>query len=235
VDKIILSGKTVAKGHDGPSMNMSQYHDRGLTTIEYKTFLPRQVWKMKNNIAVIEAEDIDHHSDWEFSTYPGGYCGKGYLKWKGTDRTRSIENLGGNDDFLYVRQGPREEWIIIRLLVQQAGTYRVNARNYHRLEDGDNDAWISMVGFRPWHQSAYDDRVRRMGDSHKDGTGFTWLDWGIREFPLNEGYNEIYISGRSVDWGLDRIAIYPSDDPTAETEALNKDNPPSKTIEYQRK
>jgi hypothetical protein len=66
-----------------------------------------------------------------------------------------------------------------------------------------------------------------MGDSFKDGEGFTWLDWGVRELPLEKGLNHIYIGGRSVGWGIDRIAIYKANDEEAQNMAMDRNAPHS--------
>ena len=166
----------------------------------------------------MEAENIDHHRFWDLRGEPDGFTGSGYLEWQGPNRTRSIEGAGGNHDSLGVAQGPQEEWLILRVDIQHPGRYAINARNIHEHEDGDNDAWVTKVGFVP--DPSKKEAISRMGDSHDDGTGFTWLDWGVREFDLKKGVNNIYIGGRSVGFGIDRVAIYKVDDSNAEAKAL---------------
>ena len=224
IDKICISQSKEKPAGDGPvqSLNCHQIAVPEALTTSHE-FLPPQVWMIEDGYAVVEAEDIDHHQDWILSTEPGGFTGKGYLSWEGTDHTRSIEGLGGNDDALFVRMGSQEEWLIIRVFAGEAGEYLVNARNYHEQEDGDNDAWVTLVDFRPYHIDAFDTRVRRMGDSLRDGVGFSWLDWGVRRFPLKQGINNILIGGRSIGFGIDRIALYRADDAGAEQQALDPD------------
>ncbi|MBN1116705.1 MAG: hypothetical protein JXA77_05855 [Bacteroidales bacterium] len=223
IDKIIIADRALNIKGNGYSSVYSVLPDYLKESLHFERFLPKQIWKTNQGVAIIEAEDIDHHENWQFMTKPSGYTGKGYLVWNGPSRTQSIEGLGGNDDDNNVRQGPQEQMLIIRIYVETDGIYCVNARNIHQLEDGDNDAWVSLLGFKPWNEGAFDDRVRRMGDSHSDGKGFTWLDWGVREFPLKAGLNNIYIGGRSVGFGIDRIAIYPANNEDAKKRALRID------------
>jgi hypothetical protein len=228
IDKIVLCDaqkKVMGNGPVSKSENLPEEFRPELKSAQY---LPTQVWEADGGVVVIEAEDIDHHKNWKMKTSPEGYTGTGYLVWEGPSRTQSIEGLGGNDDDMNVRQGPKEQMLIIRVQVEESGLYYVNARNIHELEDGDNDAWVSVLGFKPWNEDAFDDRVRRMGDSHKDGKGFTWLDWGVRKFPLKRGINNLYIGGRSVGFGIDRIAVYPVNDKESEAEALDIKTPVSK-------
>jgi hypothetical protein len=114
-------------------------------------------------------------------------------------------------------------WLIINVKTEQAGHYRVDLRNIHKHPDGDNDAWIDVVG----RYIASDDAIGRLGDSHADGTGFTWLDWGIYRVWLSAGLNHFYIGGRSTGFGIDRIAVYPEGDDERRARALNLDTPPS--------
>jgi hypothetical protein len=220
IDKLILLQNTDVS-NEGVSQCIQQLDDNYFKKTGNNQFLPEQIWKPVNDIFIIEAENINHHAYWEFKQSPLGYTGKGFLSWQGPSRTNSIEGLGGNDDLLFVRQGPQMQWLIVRCMVENEGNYHVNVRNYHQLKDGDNDAWVFLVEEKPYHEGAFDDRVRRMGDSHSDGNGFTWLDWGIRTLPLKKGINNIYIAGRSVGWGIDRIAIYPENNSKAAQRALD--------------
>lgn len=178
---------------------------------------PRQVWSVSSGYVAIEAEEIDHHAHWQLRTEPAGASGRGYLEWRGPNRSKSIEDLGGNDDHLHVRQGPPEEWLILRLEVPVAGNYRIDVRNHHRLRDGDNDVWFARVGQRGTAEAP----IRRLVDSHRDGTGFTWLDSAPPPLSLNAGLNELYIGGRSVGFGVDRIVFHAADDADARRRAVD--------------
>jgi hypothetical protein len=189
-------------------------------------WLPEEIWVEEDGVVVVEAETIEHHGHWELKTEPKGYSGAGYLNWDGPGRSETPDGRGGNDDYTNERQGPQNEWLIIRILVNHPGVYKMNARNYHVKEDGDNDSWSWKVGqeISDWNP------VRRMGDSLKDGEGFTWLDWGVRSFYLKAGVNNLYIGGRSRGFGIDRVAIYRDNTPGAEEKALNLNTPLSKLV-----
>jgi hypothetical protein len=190
-------------------------------------WLPEQIWQMQDGYAVVEAEDIDVHEHWVFKTEPKGYTGEGYLEWQGPNRSETPDGRGGNDDYSDERQGPQDEWLIVRVKCETPGPYNINVRNFHLKEDGDNDAWVWKVG----KHITTDEPVRRMGDSLRDGEGFSWLDWGVRTFWLHEGINNIVIGGRSIGWGMDRIAIYQANNPKVEKKALNTRATPSARVE----
>jgi hypothetical protein len=226
LDKIVLTQNSGTPEGDGPveTINHGSMNPPDSIT-HYSPFLPDQIWVEQDNYVIMEAENIDHHRFWKLRGEPDGFTGSGYLEWQGPNRTRSIEGAGGNHDSLGVAQGPQEEWLILRVDIQHPGRYAVNARNIHEHEDGDNDAWVTKVGFVPDPEKK--EAISRMGDSHDDGTGFTWLDWGVREFDLKKGVNNLYIGGRSVGFGIDRIAIYKVGESDAESAALDIDTPES--------
>ncbi len=221
-----IDGRIAWFGKDNNAGN-SPYHlgtaklVKGIVSGSEDDYLPEEIWIEENGIAVAEAEAIDHHTNWEFKTDPQGYTGEGYLIWNGPNRTLTPDGRGGNDDYTNERQGPQDEWLIVRVLVSNPGIYHVNARNIHEKEDGDNDAWVWKAGkpITDWNP------VRRMGDSLKDSKGFTWLDWGVRSFWLKAGINNIYIAGRSIGFGLDRIVLYQANNDKAKQKALNLQTP----------
>jgi hypothetical protein len=227
VDKVLIYKDDTRPEDDGPLETFNnQQVEVPDSLLQNKEFLPTQVWTEMNGYVTFEAEDIDHHDYWQFKSEPKGYTGKGYLDWQGPDRTRSIEDLGGNDDLINVRQGPQEEWLILRVFLSKQGYYHIDVRNIHHKEDGDNDAWIAKVGFKPNRKRGT--KIQRIGDSHKDGKEFTWLDWGKQRFWLRKGINDIYIGGRSKGFGIDRIAIYLEGDEEVKAKALDIYRPVSK-------
>lgn len=159
-------------------------------------FLPEQIYMEDSGVVVIEAENLDHHADWELTTNPDGYSGEGMLRWTGQRAPG-----GGNDDHDGDRQLAQETHLIFRILVTNPGPYRVDARNHHWHEDGDNDAWVNRLGWSGYSRMP----VKRVGDSHHDGSGVTWLDWGQRVFYLTAGLNELYFGARSPDFAVDRV------------------------------
>jgi hypothetical protein len=240
IDKLIGMELTIQDNDDGAELDsrLSWGGTDGSSPNTFKTiklvrsmpsgsideYLPRQVWKEEDGYVVVEAETIDHHFHWEHKTEPEGFSGTGYLNWVGPNNSVTPDGRGGNDDYTNERQGPQREWLIIRVLVEHPGIYRMNARNHHIKEDGDNDSWSWKVGqeITDWNP------VRRMGDSLKDGEGFTWLDWGVRSFWLKKGVNNLYIGGRSPGFGIDRVAIYMDGNEEAESKALDLSTPTSK-------
>jgi len=185
-------------------------------------FLPRQVWYEKDGVLIIEPEEIDHFNHWRLKTKPKGYTGNGYLEWQGPDR--SLPPLPflrrSNDDYSNERQGPQQEWLLLRFVIENPGTYIVDLRNLHKMEDGDNDVWFARLG----QSFGLDSPIKRMGDNLKDGKGFTWLDWGTRELELPKGTHVFYVGGRSIGFGVDRIIFYR---PEKEAYAKDLDTPAS--------
>jgi hypothetical protein len=227
LDKLVLSRDASWKSQgDGPQETLAS---TGLPPLPpelavKKEWRPGQVWSLKAGYVAIEAEDIDHHSNWRLLTEPAGATGRGYLEWRGPNRSKSIEDLGGNDDHLHVRQGPAEEWLILRVLAEKAGAYRIDVRNHHRMRDGDNDLWFARVGQR----GSTDAPIKRLVDSHRDGAGFTWLDSSPAEIELQAGLNEFYLGGRSVGFGVDRIVFYARDNEEARRRALDPATSPAR-------
>ncbi len=159
-------------------------------------FLPEQIYQEDSGIVIIEAENLDHHEDWTLTTNPDGYSGEGMLRWEG-----SRAPGGGNDDHDGDRQQSQDTHLIFRILVTNPGPYRCDARNHHWSEDGDNDAWVNRLGWSGYSRMP----VKRVGDSHHDGSGVTWLDWGQRVFYFTKGLNELYFGARSPDFAVDRV------------------------------
>jgi hypothetical protein len=171
----------------------------GVSFSDGSDFLPSQLWLETEGYVVVEAENIDHHENWAVKKSPDGFTGTGYCKWIGPQAPGR-----GNDDYTGERQHPRNTHLILRVLITSPGAYRIDVRNIHEKEDGDNDAWVNILGRKA------DTRwpIKRIGDSHKDGSGFTWADWGHRTFFLDTGENRLYLGGRSVGFGIDRIALW---------------------------
>lgn len=174
-----------------------------------------RTWEMLDGALSLEAEDLVHPPGWTWRTAPEGFSGTGFLVWEGEDRTTTPDGRGGNDDYTLERIGPAEQWLVVRLRVQHPGWYALDVRNLHHHRDGDNDAWVGQVG--RWMPAG--GAIRRIGDSHQDGLDFTWADWGIREFWLVQGVNELFVAGRSRGFGVDRLAIWRVGDESARQRA----------------
>lgn len=226
VDKLVLHkvGLAAPEG-DGPAetRNTGELAPPG-ELLRQSEFLPKQVWRLQDGVVAIEAEAIDHDPHWQEAVEPKGFTGAAFLEWRGPGLTRSVEGLFGNDDHRHVRQGAPEWGLIVRVFAAEPGTYRLDVRNHHRKKDGDNDCWIALVGAR----ASPERPIVRLGDSHRDGTGFTWLDWGVPRLQLQPGLNEIRVGGRSVGFGVDRIVLYREGDEAAKARALNERQPPAR-------
>ena len=228
IDKIVLAkAGSPAPSGDGPAETRNDGALKApaecLTSSEFR---PRQIWRVANEPVIIEAESLDHNELWVERQTPSGFTGRSLLEWRGPQWSRSIEGLGGNNDELHIRQGPPEGWLILRFQVETPGTYRLDVRNHHLKEDGDNDTWVAWMGQRATRQKP----IVRLGDGHKDGTGFTWLDWGVPRFEFKPGLNEVYLGGRSVGFGVDRIVLYRDGDETAKSRALETDTPATQPL-----
>ena len=181
-------------------------------------YLPDQIWQEKEGMVIVEPELIERHSHWQLKTSPAGFTGPGYLEWQGADWSVPPEPWvrRSNNDHSNERQPPQEEWLIVRVFIETPGTYLLDVRNIHKKEDGDNDTWFGRVGepFHPGHP------ISRLGDNLKDGTGFTWLDWGVRELELDSGLHNFFLGGRSRGFGVDRVVLYLKDDADIAQKAL---------------
>ncbi len=192
-------------------------------------YLPQQIWIEKDGVVIIEAEEIDRHSNWVFKEAPGGFTGRGYLEWQGPHRGIPPKPFirSSNNDYSDERQGPQNEWLIIRVAITNPGLYVIDVRNLHQKVDGDNDVWFGRIG----QSFGLEEPIQRMGDNLKDGSGFSWLDWGVRELELETGLHNFFIGGRSVGFGVDRIIIYQRDDPQSPVIARNLQQVPSRIQE----
>jgi hypothetical protein len=220
IDKVVLmKTDSFRPNGDGPEETLNdgnlQPPKDMLTQNEWR---PKQIWRMREGIAVIEAEKIDHHPHWVDKD--------GYIEWAGHQWSRSIEGLGGNDDYLHVRQGAPEHWLILRVMVDEPGAYRLDVRNRHAKADGDNDCWVGYMGQRATRTNP----IKRLGDSHRDGKDFTWLDWGVPTFQFKKGLNEVYVGGRSKGFGIDRVVLYKDADEAAKARALSEDAPRAELV-----
>lgn len=143
----------------------------------------------KNGIVIVEAESITISEGWELQTNVEGYSGEGYLTW--TPST----NVQANGQGL----------LAYSFKISNAGNYTVKIRNYHPCEDFTecNDIFLKM-----------NDTEWRKNFNH---TLAEW-DWNSRQdvnhvfsdatYALKEGTHTLYLSGRSQDFSIDKIAIF---------------------------
>ncbi len=229
VDKLVLLRTDTLRPHgDGPPETRNDGTLEPPAALLAQTpWLPPQIWPLREGFVAIEAEDIAHHANWALTHVPAGFTGRGFLEWRGPSHTVTVEGHFGNNDHLHIRQGSRQDWLIVRLDVEEAGTYRLDVRNHHLRQDGDNDAWIARL-----HQRGRRDApIVRIGDSLRDGPGFSWLDWGVPRFELARGLNELRVGGRSVGFGVDRIVLYREGDERSRQRALDPRTPAARPLE----
>ncbi len=142
-----------------------------------------------DGIIVFEAESILLSQGWRLENDVEGYSGEGYLTW--TLPTTVQANGQG--------------LLAYRFRVTNAGLYTVKIRNYHACEDFTecNDIFLRM-----------NDTEWRKNFNH---TLAEW-DWNSRQdidhvfsessYELEEGLHTLYLSGRSQDFSIDKIAIF---------------------------
>lgn len=147
------------------------------------------VFLEKNGIVILEAESITISEGWELQTSVEGYSGEGYLTW--TPSTNVQPNGQGLLEYSFK--------------ISNAGNYIVKIRNYHPCEDFTecNDIFLKM-----------NDTEWRKNFNH---TLAEW-DWNSRQdvdhvfsdatYTLEEGTHTLYLSGRSQDFSIDKIAIF---------------------------
>lgn len=150
------------------------------------------IFQEKNGVVVVEAESITISDGWVLETEAEGYSGEGYLTWS---IPTNVQPQG---------QGLLE----YSFMVTNPGTYTVKIRNYHACEDFTecNDIFLKM-----------NDTEWRKNFNH---TLAEW-DWNSRQdidhvfsdasYSLEEGINTLYLSGRSQDFSIDKIAIFSID------------------------
>lgn len=142
----------------------------------------------KNGLIVFEVESIPIAEGWELETEVNGYSGEGYLTWKLPTNTQP--------------QG--QGLLAYTFKVSNPGTYTVKIRNFHPCEDFTecNDIFLKM-----------NDTEWRKNFNH---TLAEW-DWNSQQdvdhvfsdasYELEEGIHTLYLSRRSEDFSIDKIAI----------------------------
>lgn len=143
----------------------------------------------KNGIIKIEAEDVLLSEGWELENKVADYSGEGYITW--VKKTTVEKNNQGLLEY--------------PLMINKAGKYIVKLRNYHDCEDFTecNDVFVKMND---------DDWKKNFNHSLAE-----W-DWNSRQdidhvfsdasYELREGINILYLSGRSENFSIDKIAVY---------------------------
>lgn len=154
---------------------------------------------------VVEVEDLHHSSRWKKETELSGYSGSGYLRWGGPNQ--SCAKLGqpegeNHNDITGNCQGSPEDWLIIRIHVNQPGAYKTDIRGRHELDDGDNDHWFHLIGMDPHIVRVGVNGYKKWSFRNPDGPYPYSRDWWLKA-----GINEFYLAGRSPGARFDRIVI----------------------------
>lgn len=180
-----------------------------------------KVWQMQDGVVVIEVENVEDNNTAEGYWQPvadslKGYTGSGAFVW---------QNTGNMYKDPLVIDAPKTDGnykLTYQIFVPDSGEYVAKVRNYHQLEDGDNDVWFN------YNKTIY----QKLWD-HDPGQ-WTWSEARAniktyQPFPLNAGINTINICGRSKGFAIDRIAIFKKGTP--EEQWSSPDLPESPLVE----
>jgi len=163
---------------------------------------PVTVWKMEEGIIAIEIESVNEgtiqQGHWEIVSGITGYSGSTALKFNG-------EGNMYRDPLVYDAPKPVNK-LSYQIWVDEPGEYVVKIRNYHEMEDGDNDIWFSFN--KTIYQKLWD----------HDAKQWTWSEarsyiGNYQPFPLHKGINRIDIVGRSKGFTLDKMVIFKAGTP----------------------
>lgn len=148
----------------------------------------------KDGMVIMEAESATLSEGWELRNETEGYSGEGYLTWMLPTNT--------------VPEG--QGLLSYPFRISEPGTYTVKIRNFHACEDFTecNDIFVKM-----------DDGSWVKNFNH---TLNEW-DWNSRQdidhdfsdatYKLEAGTHTLYLSGRSQDFSIDKIAIFREGNP----------------------
>lgn len=142
-----------------------------------------------DGMVIVEAEYSTLSEGWELQDEVKGYSGEGYLTWMLPTNTKA-QNQG---------------LLSYPFNINEPGNYTVKIRNFHDCEDFTecNDIFVKM-----------DDGSWEKNFNH---TLSQW-DWNSRQdidhvfsdatYELEAGTHTLYLSGRSQDFSIDKIAIF---------------------------
>lgn len=178
-------------------------------------------YEEKDGLVIIEAEDLDLHSDWHIKTEKAGYTGSSYITWEGGDNFNN----------------PGEGTITTKIKINKTGTYRFQWRN--AVGEGTNttefnDSWLKFPDADDFYGQKGSNtslRVYPKGSGktpEPEGSGSDgWFkiytssttDWNWTSKTSDNDAHDIYvqfdnpgvytmlISGRSDKHALDRISL----------------------------
>lgn len=142
-------------------------------------------------VFVMEAESVPIVLDWRAETTHTGYSAASYIRWSGRDLFNS----------------PGSGVMTFRLWCEQPQRYRLEMHNRHNHSDPslENDCFMSINGAAWLKIYSNDGRNSGVWNWH------TRVDpgHGMFDFDLAAGMNTLRISGRSANFMLDRIHVFP--------------------------
>ena len=154
------------------------------------------VWVPQDGVVKVEVERYAPKPKWVVQRTPEGFSGDGFLKWTGSFQHGESEGFHPADEPL----GSRDEWVIIKFLIEEPGFYRIDIKNFHVHEDGDNDVWLRFP--------ESDDGWHKVGSQQSNDYAFLYWTYGGNPAMLSKGVHTAYLTGRSHGFGLDYVAIY---------------------------
>ena len=160
-------------------------------------------WRVgPDGVGIIEIESVAASGGWVLETDNPGWTGTGFYRWNGGN----LFNSPGSGVLTY------------NLLVDNPGTYAVRLHNRHNDPDPseENDCWMSVNG-SPW--------IKTFSNNGSNDNTWNWLlqfdpGFGAVTYPMNQGLNEIRISGRSQNFRIDRLGVWPVPGPNAQDLSL---------------
>jgi hypothetical protein len=169
---------------------------------------PETLFQETDGLLVIEIESAPLAGKWVKETSLTGFTGGAYYTWKGPDLT-----------------GPSDKSALAyRFQVAAAGRYHLRIRNRHDHPDStlENDCYTRLDD-GPWVKTFSSQRGQwtwRTSHEHSHS------DKRAAEYTLAAGQHTLMITGRSVNFSIDRIHLYR--DGVRGAEDLSK--PPSPTL-----
>tara|TARA_R110000868_G_scaffold243273_1_gene499208 strand:+ start:1268 stop:1903 length:636 start_codon:yes stop_codon:yes gene_type:complete len=156
---------------------------------------PVKVWKENDGILVIE---VENHSDkkspnvkWELKKESKGFSGTGYYQWTGVGIWHKIDEYASMAS---------ERILSYTFEINKKGIYYAKIKNFHLMEDGDNDVYLSI------NKSSWN----KIYDHQKEN--WTWDENGQwnDKYPqyLKKGIYQIELAGRSQGFAIDKIALF---------------------------
>jgi hypothetical protein len=151
---------------------------------------PDSVFQEMDGLLVIEVESAPVAGKWVKETSLSGFTGSAYYTWKGPD-------LSGPSD---------KSALAYRFQVTAAGRYHLRIHNRHDHSDStlENDCYTRMDD-GPWVKTFSSERGRwTWRTSHEH----SYSDKRAAEYALSAGSHTLTVTGRSINFSIDRIHLY---------------------------